>query len=439
MKSTLTDIAKCVNGTQIGNAIIENISINSKDMRENCLFIGIKGEKFDGNDFINDAIHNGAKAILTTKDVINAPSIKVLDSNKAFLDLAKGYKLKFKELKTVAVTGSVGKTTTKEMVYSVLNMIGETHKNKGNLNNHIGVPLTLLDLEKKHQYAVIEMGMSNFKEIEALSDMVCPDIAIITNIGVSHIEYLGSREGIRDAKLEVLSGLREILILNADEPLLLDVKTDKKVFYFGIENDRADIKAKNIRMFDDHMIFTAVYGHKYLEVRLNTVGIHNIYNALPAILCGILFEAKDELIIRGLLDFKNASMRQNIYTFNGYYIIDDCYNASSPESMFASLDVLEMKKATKKIAILGAMRELGNFSKDAHKEVLEYALKKADKVLLFGDEWSGLDIKNAQLFNDKNYLIAQLSVDVNKGDAILFKGSRSTKMEEVLKIFTREV
>lgn len=439
MKLTLSEIAKNTNGLQNGDAIIENISINSKEILENTLFIGIKGKNFDGNEYAQEAIQNGAKALLTTTKLENFPQVLVSDSNQALLDLAKGYKEKFKELKTVAITGSVGKTTTKEMIYSVLAEIGKTHKNKGNLNNHIGVPLTLLDLEDDYKFAVIEMGMSDFKEIEVLSIATQPNIGIISNIGVSHIEFLGSREGICKAKLEILKGLQDILIVNADEPLLQNINTDKTILTFGIENEKADIIAKNIEIFEEYMTFDAIYKEKNIKISINDIGKHNVYNALSAILCGILYGASNKQIQSGLLKFKNADMRQNIYKFQEHIIIDDCYNASSPQSVFASLDVLKIKGDGHKIAVLGAMRELGEYSKKSHTEVLEYALKIADFIYLYGEEWQEIDNKSAKYFNDKNMLLNDLKMHTKSSDTLLFKGSRSTKMEEVLKLFKCEV
>ncbi|MFI3227273.1 MAG: UDP-N-acetylmuramoyl-tripeptide--D-alanyl-D-alanine ligase [Clostridia bacterium] len=436
-KLTLTEIAEYTNGKQVGNAMISNISIDSREIGENCLFIGVKGDKFDGNDFVDVAVTNGAKAVLTIKDVCNVPQVKVADSNKALLEMAKGYKGKMRHLKTVAVTGSAGKTTTKEMIHSVLCEMGETHKNKGNLNNHIGVPLTLFGLHKKHEYAVIEMGMNHKGEIKVLSDTVCPDLAVITNIGISHIEYLGSREGILNAKLEILSGLKGKIILNGDEPLLRDIKIKNDVIYFGLESENLDITCKNIEEFEDYTQFTAICFGRELDIKINALGKHNVINALAAIAVANEFSATDEQIKRGLYAFENTGMRQNIFEYNGYKVIEDCYNAS-PDSCKAALSVLEKTKANKKIAVLGAMGELGNFSNEAHKAVLAQALKSADLICLFGDAWRKVEVFDAKIYDNKQVLALELSQKIKEGDAVLFKGSRAQKMEEVLKLLMNE-
>ena len=429
---TLTDIAKYTKGKQNGNGIISNISIDSKNILDDCLFVAIKGNRFDGNDFIENAISNGAKAVVTTKDIVNAPSIKVEDSNQAFLDLAKGYKAKFKNLKTVAVTGSVGKTTTKEMIYCVLKQIAKTYKNEGNLNNHIGVPLTIFGLDKKQEYAVFEMGMNHSGEIKALSDVVCPDLAVVSNVGISHIEYLGSREGIRDAKLEIISGLSGSIILNGDEPLLRDLNIQNEIIYFGIDGSDLDVTCKDIKTYIDYTTFVAICGDREINITINTIGKHNVMNALSAIAVGIKFSASDEQIAKGMLSFENVDMRQNVFKHKEYTIIDDCYNAS-PDSMKASLDVLSEMDGNNKIAVLGSMGELGDFALDAHKEVLEYAKTSADKVYLFGHTWSDLDLGECELYDDKDLITDKIRQNIEKTDVILFKGSRALKIEEVLK------
>ncbi len=436
-KLTLSEIAQFTNGKQSGNIMVSNICIDSRNMKEDSLFIGIKGENFDGNDFLDDAILKGAKAVLTTKEIYSVPNIKVEDTNKAFLDMAKGYKERIMGLKTVGVTGSVGKTTTKEMLHSILSEMGETHKTEGNFNNHIGVPITLLNLKKSHKYSVVEMGMSNRGEIESLSNAVCPDVAIITNIGESHIEYLGSREEIAKAKLEILSGLKGTIVLNGNEPLLRDLNIENDVIYFGLEGENLDVSCSGIRQFAKYTKFTAVGPDYEIEVKINTFGRHNVANALGAIAVAKLFGAKDEEIQAGLYAFQNTGMRQNIFEHNGYTVVEDCYNAS-PDSMKAALSVLEKTKSNKKIAVLGAMAELGDFSYDAHKEILSIAREKADIVYLVGDDWRKIELLNAEHFENRQVLCLKLQQNVREGDAVLFKGSRAQKMEEVLKMLVNE-
>lgn len=436
-KLTLTEVSEYTKGKQSGNAIITSVSIDSRKIGESCLFVGIKGENFDGNDFVEQAVLNGAKAVLTTKTVCNVPQVKIDDSNKALLDMARGYKNKIRNLKTVAVTGSAGKTTTKEMIHSILSEISLCHKNEGNLNNHIGVPLTVFGLRKKHEYAVFEMGMNHAGEIKLLSDTIDPDVAVITNIGVSHIEYLGSREAILKAKLEILSGLKGKIILNGDEPLLRDLQIKNKIVYFGMEAENLDITCKNVEEIDDYTKFTAVCFGREIDVEINSVGKHNVINALCAIAVANEFHASDEQIKNGLFAFKNTGMRQNIFEYKGYRVIEDCYNAS-PDSCKAALEVLRNSKTGKKIAVLGAMGELGEYSNKAHKEVLEMANKSADIICLYGDAWKKVEVKDARIYENKQVLALELTQKIKEGDSVLFKGSRSQKMEEVLKILMNE-
>ncbi|MFI3114528.1 MAG: UDP-N-acetylmuramoyl-tripeptide--D-alanyl-D-alanine ligase [Clostridia bacterium] len=436
-KLTLSEIAQFTNGKQSGNIMISNVSIDSRNMKEDCLFIGIKGENFDGNDYLEDAILKGAKAVLTTKEIYSIPNIKVEDTGKAFLDMAKGYKERIIGLKTVGITGSVGKTTTKEMLHSILSEVDSTHKTDGNFNNHIGVPLTLLNLTKSHKYAVVEMGMSGKGEIELLSKAVCPDIGVITNIGESHIEHLGSKEEIAKAKLEILKGLKGTIVLNGNEPLLRDLDIENEIIYFGIEGDDLDVSCKDIRQYAKYTKFVAVGKDFEIEIKINTFGRHNVANALGAITVAKLLGATDEQVQAGLYAFQNTGMRQNIFDYDGYTVIEDCYNAS-PDSMKAALSVLNKTKSNKKIAVLGAMAELGDFSYNAHKEILQIARESADIVYLVGDAWRKVELQNAEVFENRQVLTLKLKQNVKEGDAVLFKGSRAEKMEEVLKMLVNE-
>ncbi len=432
-KITLADIERYTGGERKGSALISSVSIDSRKITDECLFIGIKGENFDGNDFALKAIENRAMAVLTDRDIINASSIKVKDTNKALLDLANGYRDKFTDLKAVAVTGSVGKTTTKEMIYSILCKMGKSLKNEGNLNNHIGTPLTVLNLTKKHEYGVFELGMSVRGEIEPLAKLVKPNVSVITNICMSHIEFLGSREEIAREKLDILKGTKDTIVLNGDEPLLRNVKTDIDIIYYGITGENLNIKASNIKNLHDRTIFDcSIYGQKN-EIIINTPGTHNVYNALAAMATCLSLGATKEQIKQGLLEFKNADMRQNMYIYNGFKVIEDCYNASSPDAMCAAIDLIKYLNEPEKHIILGQMGELGAFSKDAHKQVLAYAQKISDNIYLYGSEWEGLELKNAILFNSKEDIAKTIKPKLNPNSAVLVKGSRFTKMEDVIK------
>lgn len=422
---TLKEIASFLGTTCAKDFKISKISIDSREVDENTLFVAIKGENFNGNDYAKSALENGACAVVCEND-LGENSIKVKCSNQAFLDIAEGYKKKF-SVKTIGITGSVGKTTTKEMMHSIMSQMGKTLKNKGNLNNHIGVPLTIFDLDTTYENAVIEMGMNHFGEIEVLSNCAKPDIAIISNIGISHIEFLGSREGILKAKLEMLSGLKGPIILNGDEPLLRDLDIENEVIYFGIDGKNLDVTCEDIKSYSEYTEFTIIGFGQKIPVLINTVGRHNVINALSVSAVALKLSATPRQIKDGLREFKNTGMRQNIFKHNGVYMIEDCYNAS-PDSMKASLDVLKEVGNGKKYAVLGSMGELGEMALKAHEEVFSYAKTCADEVFLYGHTWD----KISNVYEDKEKLAEKIKNILKDGDSILFKGSRALKIEEVL-------
>lgn len=288
MKSiSLQTVAEWVGGRLCGeNKEINNVSIDSRTVDASTLFIAIKGDRFDAHDFVKDVEKSGAAAVMCHREVeCNLPVIYVDDTKKAFVELAKNYRKSFDGLKVIGLTGSVGKTTTKEMTYEVVSRKYRAIKTEGNLNNDIGLPKTLLRLENDTQAAVIEMGMSAFGEISLLTKACLPDIGIITNIGVSHIEHLGSRDGILKAKLEILDGMKKgsPLILNGDNDKLSTVKNDDyKLIFFGIENENADVRAFDIKENGSNTEFFVKAYSKTQKVTIPTVGIHNVYDALAA-------------------------------------------------------------------------------------------------------------------------------------------------------------
>lgn len=448
----LSQAAKWTNGYFSVDAQIHNISKNSKDIKENCMFWAIKGKNFDGHDYIEQAIKNGAKAIMSHRqdEVYSVPTFYVKDTVQAMLDIAKGYKNKF-DCKITAVTGSVGKTTTKGLISCVLSERFKTHFTKGNFNNQIGMPLTLLQIEKKHQVAVIEMGMSGFGEILSMTKCCQPDIAVITNIGTAHIEFLGSRDGICKAKMEILHGLYErngTCILNGDERLLFEKRNQikAKTIWFGIENKDCDVRAEDIKTNSNSVEFMLVYKNLKTNVKLNIAGVHNVSNALAAASVGFVMGMSQNDIARGLYLYKPEQNRQCLYEKNGFIIYDDCYNASSA-SMKAAIDVLSNQKAKNKIAVLGSMLELGEHSQKEHFETGFYAAKTAN-VLYFYGQYAGFmkdgalnggaNENNIYIFETHEQIVKSLKEKAKKGDAILFKGSRSMKMENVLEMFLGE-
>ena len=362
MNLTVKEIAVAVGGKIIGcdnPYTIKNIVTDSRKADANSLFVAIKGDNFDGHSFISNVAEKGCKAAIVSSldsENKNVTFIKVEDTKKALGDIARYYIAK-KDITKIAVTGSVGKTTTKEMLASVCGNINKTLKTEGNFNNDIGLPLTAYRLEDE-ETAIFEMGMNHFGEIDYLSDIVKPDIAVITNIGYSHVENLGSREGILKAKLEVVNHMNKdgILVLNGDDDLLYSIKDsiDIKKIYIGINNKNCDLVAENIKEENNATTFKSG-GEEY---KILTLGIHNVYNALTAIAVGKLICDDEEKIKEGLLNFKTGGIRQNIIECRGYTVIADCYNAS-PDSMIASMDVLSKVKSKRKIAVLGSVAELG--------------------------------------------------------------------------------
>ena len=419
---------------------INTISTDSRVIDENTLFVALKGERFDANDFVEDVLEKGAKAVVCSR--YNGESDRVLlveDTGKALLQIAKGYRLKFK-IPFVALTGSVGKTTTKGMVHAVLSEKYNTLKTQGNLNNEIGVPKTLFCLENSHEAAVIEMGMNHFDEISRLTKTVMPDIGIITNVGTAHIENLGSREGILKAKYEITEGMKKgsPLIINGDNDMLSTIDTnDFEIIKFGIDSSNLYMKAEDVKFLPDGSEFTAICENESVKAFVPAVGIHNVYNALCAMCVGkkIGFTLSEAAV--ALENFAPEGMRQNVREVKGYTFIEDCYNAN-PDSMKASLVTLNTIKKTRSIAVLGDMLELGSYSDTAHYEVGKIAGDvKTDIVITFG-ELSTLIKKGAEengaesySFNDKSELTKFLKSILKENDTVLFKGSRSMKMEEI--------
>lgn len=426
---------------------INTISTDSRIIDENTLFVALKGERFDANDFVEEVLEKGAKAVVCSR--YSGKSDRVIlveDTGRALLQIAKGYRSKF-NIPFVALTGSVGKTTTKGMVHAVLSEKYNALKTQGNLNNEIGVPKTLFCLEKSHEAAVIEIGMNHFEEISRITEAVMPDIGIITNVGTAHIENLGSREGILKAKLEITEGMKDgsPLIINGDNDMLSTIDTDKfEIIKFGIEANDLYMRAEDINFLPDGSEFVAVCEGESVKSFVPAVGVHNVYNALCAMCVGkkLGFTLKEVAV--ALKNFAPEGMRQNVREVNGYTFIEDCYNAN-PDSMKASLITLNTIKKTRSIAVLGDMLELGSYSDKAHFEVGKIAAEqKTDIVLTFG-ELSTLIKKGASengaeahSFDDKKELTEYLKTILKENDTVLFKGSRSMKMEEIFHTLYKE-
>ncbi len=429
------------------------ISTDSRTASKGDVFIALRGENFDGHHFLAQAKDAGCvfAVVDTVPEDCTLPCIVVDDTTKALGRIAKSYKQLFRTI-SVAVTGSVGKTTTKEFIYSVLDTKYKTNVTKGNFNNEIGLPLTLFGLTSLHKALLLEMGMNHKGEISELSKIAEPDISVITSIGTSHIENLGSRENIRDAKMEIIEGMKPggILVLNGDEPLLRDVMADGICkIYVGVENDNCTYKAENIRIMEDHILFDIRLhdGEIMNDVLINVLGKHNVMNALIACVCGILLGIPEDKIREGLLNFTPAAMRQHFIEKDGFTVIEDCYNAS-PESMKAGLEVLchtSEKKHQRPIAVLGDMLELGSVSEDAHFAIGERVASsgiarlitfgKAAKAIARGAVSCGMS-EDAITMLDSEAPIEETAKTVRalieQGDAVLFKASRAMALERII-------
>lgn len=439
---SIKEIASALGAQCEGDAEIKNISIDSRTVKEGDLYIAIQGENFDGHVFSKSAVENGAAAVMCHKSIdVNCPKIIVKDTQEAFLSLASWYRQLF-PIFVVGLTGSVGKTTTKEMIAAALSSEKNTLKTEGNLNNSIGVPRTLMRLEEDTEAAVIEMGMDNKGQISVLTNCVKPDAAVITNIGVSHMENLGSREGILAAKMEIIEGLKKggKLFLNSDDPYLMSVHTDDhEIIYFGINNFSCKYKAKNIEAKGESTEFDICWEENTQHIVIPTIGKHNVYNALAAFSVAVEHGFSPENAAKGLSGYTPSGMRQRLRTVKDITFIEDCYNAS-PDSVRAAINTLGSLEAKRKIAVLGDMLELGSISEEAHKNSGMLAAKKGiDAVFTLGErskvtaeKAKEMGVEFAENFTSHEALSDKLFSFLKAGDAVLFKASRAMKLEDVI-------
>ncbi|MBO5858610.1 MAG: UDP-N-acetylmuramoyl-tripeptide--D-alanyl-D-alanine ligase [Clostridia bacterium] len=442
MKSmTFIEAAKAVGSISNLCGSFDAVCTDTRKIEKGSLFIAIRGDNFDGHEFAAKAIELGASAVVCERDCgLGERQILVESTRQALLDLAGYYRSLF-NIPVIGVTGSVGKTTTKEMVHAVMSVKYNTLKNEGNLNNEIGVPLTLFRLDETHEAAVIEMGMSGFEEIARMTAAVKPDVAVISNIGVSHIEKLGSREGILKAKLEILQGMKADapVILNGDDDMLVTVSSDSHpITWYGIANKNCSFAAENVVTAEADVSFDATYPDGKTKVELPFPGKHNVYNALAAAAAGSFFGINAQDAFEALKKYVPAGMRQRIVKKCGITFIEDCYNAS-PDSQAAALAVLGGMGAKRKIAVIGDMLELGSYSEQAHASVGKKAAEnKIDVLYTYGSrsletaKAATGGVATVKSFSDKQELSDELSAMLEEGDAILFKASRGMKLEDVI-------
>ncbi len=410
------------------------------------LFVALKGVR-DGHDFIPAALEKGAAAVLCTHADGDYPAIIVEDTRIALGDIARNERQKL-GMKVVAVTGSVGKSTTKEMIATVLDGTYKVAKTPVNHNNDIGMPMAVLAMPEDTEVAVLEMGMNHFGEIAYLTGIGKPDIGVIVNIGTMHIEHLGSQEGILRAKLELREGMDKngVLILNGDDNLLRNQKlvTDIRRVYFGVENANAEVRGSDVEEKDNCLYFAVRAGEEVFPVELPLSGMHYVSDALAAITVGLQMKVKPADIQTRLTAFENMEGRQSIYEAKGFTIINDSYNAG-PESMTAALNVLGNKRG-RKIAVLGDMLELGVNTEAEHYKIGRIAAEKADMLFAYGPTSermlngaiTGGMAGKARAFTDRDRLVQILRLTAQPGDVLLFKGSRGMRMEQILAEFLQD-
>lgn len=458
---TLENIEKACGGRYIGTEAekkteVLGVVIDSRQVESGYLFVAIPGEKVDGHKFIPDVFAKGAAAVLSEQQLENpaGPYILVESTTKALRDLAEYYR-KSLDIKVVGITGSVGKTSTKEMIASVLSEKYRVLKTEGNYNNEIGLPLTIFKIRAEHEVAVLEMGISEFGEMHRLAIMANPDICVITNIGLCHLENLKTRDGILKAKTESFAHLKKdgIAILNGDDDKLSTIRQvgDKEPVFYGMEEKmeyREDAKksvyatgVENLGLYGMQARIHTPEGER--DVRIPIPGEHNVYNALAATAVGLSLGLSLDQISSGILKAKTIGGRTNLLNTGSMTVIDDCYNAN-PVSMKASIDVLATAEG-RKIAVLGDMGELGENEKKLHYEVGEYLAKKEINVLFCAGELSEEIAKAAQkesktcevyYFKTRDALLEQLLPFLKKGDTVLVKASHFMEYPEIVKALT---
>lgn len=444
---TLNNIAKACNGTLFTpegfvDSEIDNITIDSRTTKAGTLFVPIVGAKVDGHSFIKQVYENGAVCTLTERELTkeekacNKPYIKVESSLQAIKDIAAFYRSVL-DIKVVGITGSVGKTSTKEIISAVLETKYKVLKTEGNFNNEIGVPLTIFRLRDEHEVAVVEMGISGFDEMDRLSRITRPDIAVITNIGFCHLENLGSRDGVLKAKTEMFNNLNEDagIILNGDDDKLITVKNiDGKIpVFYGLDS-KNDIYADNIETHGlDGISCNIHYDGKEVEVNIPVPGKHMVYNAMSAAAVGNALLLNSDEIKKGIENMETIGGRFKIIKKEDLTLIDDCYNAN-PVSMKASLDVLNYAD-TRKVAILGDMFELGENENELHASIGEHLNNTdIDIVICIGKLSENIkpESKIVYYFKDLDNFFENIDAIILKNDTILVKASHGMHFEKIV-------
>ena len=457
MNLKIKDIIKCTSGILLtGNEEYEceNFSRDTRTLKKRDTFVAIKGEKFDGNNYWKEAFENGADTVIINKIDIteqdkekykNKNIIQVDDTIKALQQIATEKRNLYKDLIVVGVTGSVGKTSTKDIIANVLSQKYKTLKTLGNMNNDIGLPFTILNL-RDHEAAVIEMGMNHLGEISKLTKIAKPTLSVITNVGTSHIGNLGSRENILKAKIEILEGMdNPLVIINNDNDMLnkwtKENANNVHIKTFGLEN-KSECMAENIEKKENDSIFICNCEGEKFKLGVPVGGDVFILNALCGALVGRTLKLSNEEIQRGIASFELTKKRMEIIKLeNDITLINDSYNASF-DSMKAAIEYLSNTNSLRKIAVLGDMFELGEYSEELHRKVgKEVAKNKIDLLFVIGEnakyiaeeaENNGMKKDNIIYFNNKIVLLEKIKNIMEKGDCILFKASNGMKLFEIV-------
>ena len=423
-----------------------NVTIDSRKIKKGDIFFALKGENFDGHDYLENCAKSGAELLIIHKENFkkenineNTSIILVKDTREALKDLAEYYRKKL-DIKVVGITGSTGKTSTKDLIAAVLQEKYKVFKTKGNFNNEVGLPLMVFELDKSYEVAVLELGMSNLDEIHRLSKVARPDIAVITNVGISHIENLKTRENILKAKMEITDFFtnENLLIVNGDNDLLSQVESHEyKVEKIGIESDY-NFKACDIIIGEENIKFKILENNLQIDenFEVNALGKHNVLNSLLAIAVGKKLNMNYKQINKGFKNLEATSMRLDILKCNNFTIVNDAYNAS-PDSMEAAIDVLMNLNGSRKFAVLGTMKELGNEAPSAHEKIGKYAKDKKVDFLITTGEFSndfkvGFGSENFYSFEKKEDIINFLNNNIRENDIVLVKASRSMKFESIV-------
>ncbi len=455
MKLSIDDLLKISNVRiikegSIGKTVFKGVSIDSRKCKRNDLFIAIKGEKYDGHDFIKDVFGKGIKAVLAEKKWFARNRKKSSLKNKSFIlvddtlrtlgELAGNYRNEF-IMPVIAVGGSNGKTTTKDFVAYVLSQKYSVHNTEGNYNNAIGVPLTVLNMNDKHDMSVIEIGTNHFDEIKNLCGIVKPQLGLLTNIGKEHLEFLKNINGVMKEEFEIVKYLKNhygTFFLNNDD-LYINKKIDRKsmkVFSYGRRNG-SDVSGRIIKFDGFYPVVKIKYGNKRISTRLNMIGTQSFDSALCAAAVGFYFDVPSEGIKRALSEFSRSRNKRNeLIDTNGIWLIDDTYN-SNPDSVKVALENLKRYHiGSRKHIVLADMLELGRSSKKEHKEIGKLVKRLGfNNLYTYGPEsyntFKGAKgVKNNFYFTEKETLILFLNNVIKRNDIVLIKGSRSMKMEE---------